>query len=218
MATLWFFFSAPSLIIRGLLWLYQRLFSPDHSFWAKAVFPHGYCRYYPSCSEYGRQMIKARGVVLGGVFTVWRVLRCNPWSKGGVDLSRWFFCFYGSNYSDSRGASFVAERGDWRNGGRRTKGKINRATGRGGGERGFDQSFVPAFWCSQRERTDCERRAGKNKVGRDWRLTGRGVKLTTVVFFSKKSSASRGFWYLVLGLVMVFVIMMKFFFAGDDSK
>lgn len=65
--------------------LYQRLLSPDHSFWSKAFFPYGYCRYSPSCSEYARQAIKKQGVLLGVPKSGWRVLRCNPWSRGGVD-------------------------------------------------------------------------------------------------------------------------------------
>ena len=44
------------------------------------------CRYYPTCSAYGLGQIQQRGVVFGSVLTVWRVVRCNPWSAGGVDL------------------------------------------------------------------------------------------------------------------------------------
>ncbi len=43
------------------------------------------CRYYPTCSAYGLQQFQQRGVVLGAVFTVFRIVRCNPWSQGGVD-------------------------------------------------------------------------------------------------------------------------------------
>lgn len=64
---------------------YQLLLSPDHSFWAKVVYPEGYCKFYPSCSEYGAQVIKKKGVLVGLLKTSWRILRCNPWSKGGVD-------------------------------------------------------------------------------------------------------------------------------------
>ena len=42
------------------------------------------CKYYPSCSQYGLDAIKGNGL-LGIVFIVWRLLRCNPWSNGGVD-------------------------------------------------------------------------------------------------------------------------------------
>jgi len=70
------------------LWLirfYQKTISPDHGP-LKNFFQHGYCRFYPSCSEYGYQVIKKRGLILGLLKTGWRILRCNPWSKGGVDL------------------------------------------------------------------------------------------------------------------------------------
>ena len=43
------------------------------------------CRYYPSCSAYGLGQFQQRGVVIGSVLTAWRILRCNPWSQGGVD-------------------------------------------------------------------------------------------------------------------------------------
>lgn len=43
------------------------------------------CRYYPSCSAFGLGQIQQRGVVFGSALTVWRILRCNPWSQGGVD-------------------------------------------------------------------------------------------------------------------------------------
>ena len=74
-----------------ILWLirfYQKFFSADHSFWAKWFFPHGYCKYHPSCSEYGYQVIKKRGILVGIPKTIWRILRCNPWNKGGVDLPK----------------------------------------------------------------------------------------------------------------------------------
>ena len=43
------------------------------------------CKYHPSCSEYAAQAIRAYGVPRGLVLAAWRVLRCNPWSHGGVD-------------------------------------------------------------------------------------------------------------------------------------
>lgn len=46
------------------------------------------CRYYPSCSEYGRQSLLRNGLLVGGLQTGWRLLRCNPWSRGGVDHVR----------------------------------------------------------------------------------------------------------------------------------
>jgi putative membrane protein insertion efficiency factor len=43
------------------------------------------CRYYPSCSEYAVQAISRFGILRGLVLTVWRLLRCNPFSSGGFD-------------------------------------------------------------------------------------------------------------------------------------
>jgi len=43
------------------------------------------CRFYPSCSHYSIESIRAHGPIKGLGLTVWRVLRCNPWSAGGVD-------------------------------------------------------------------------------------------------------------------------------------
>ena len=43
------------------------------------------CKYYPSCSEYAARAIARYGVLRGVVLAAWRLLRCNPWSHGGVD-------------------------------------------------------------------------------------------------------------------------------------
>jgi hypothetical protein len=43
------------------------------------------CKYYPSCSHYGYEAIRVHGSVKGTLLTGWRILRCNPWSHGGVD-------------------------------------------------------------------------------------------------------------------------------------
>ncbi len=43
------------------------------------------CRFYPSCSSYAVQALRAHGPVRGGGLAVWRVLRCHPWNLGGVD-------------------------------------------------------------------------------------------------------------------------------------
>jgi putative membrane protein insertion efficiency factor len=67
-----------------LIELYQRTLSPDTG-WFRTRFPGGYCKYTPSCSEYCKHSIEKRGVLKGTASGVWRVLRCNPWSKGGYD-------------------------------------------------------------------------------------------------------------------------------------
>ena len=43
------------------------------------------CRYYPSCSQYAIDALREHGPARGTMLTGWRLLRCNPWSKGGVD-------------------------------------------------------------------------------------------------------------------------------------
>ncbi|TAN34236.1 membrane protein insertion efficiency factor YidD [Patescibacteria group bacterium] len=82
--TLNFLLSLPRIPILFLIKLYQKTLSPDHGL-LKVFFPHGFCRFHPSCSEYGYQTIKNRGLIRGLPKTIWRVLRCNPWGKGGVD-------------------------------------------------------------------------------------------------------------------------------------
>lgn len=69
------------LFVKG----YRKLISPLYG---------DVCRYYPTCSAYGLGQFQQRGVLLGSVLTVWRILRCNPWAQGGVDQvkpgSGWF--------------------------------------------------------------------------------------------------------------------------------
>ncbi len=43
------------------------------------------CPYYPSCSQYGLEAVERFGFAKGGLLTIWRILRCNPFSKGGYD-------------------------------------------------------------------------------------------------------------------------------------
>jgi putative membrane protein insertion efficiency factor len=66
----------PSLALIGLFRLYQLALSPMTG---------ASCRYYPSCSAYAIGALRSHGLVRGAGLTAWRLLRCNPWSKGGVD-------------------------------------------------------------------------------------------------------------------------------------
>jgi putative membrane protein insertion efficiency factor len=43
------------------------------------------CPYFPSCSEYGMEAIEKYGALKGGALALWRIIRCNPFSKGGYD-------------------------------------------------------------------------------------------------------------------------------------
>jgi uncharacterized protein len=45
------------------------------------------CRYTPTCSEYAMEAIANYGVVRGGAKAIWRLLRCHPLAKGGIDLA-----------------------------------------------------------------------------------------------------------------------------------
>jgi putative membrane protein insertion efficiency factor len=45
----------------------------------------GRCKYHPSCSRYALDALREFGLVRGSVLAGWRLLRCNPWSHGGVD-------------------------------------------------------------------------------------------------------------------------------------
>jgi uncharacterized protein len=47
--------------------------------------PAGTCKYHPSCSEYALAAFRELGLVRGATVAAWRLLRCNPWSHGGVD-------------------------------------------------------------------------------------------------------------------------------------
>ena len=61
------------------VWLYRMSFG--------AFFPTT-CKYHPSCSQYAIDAVKTRGLLRGAVLAGWRLLRCNPWSRGGFDPVR----------------------------------------------------------------------------------------------------------------------------------
>ena len=52
--------------------------------WISPAFPPS-CRYVPTCSEYAMEAVERHGVVRGGGMVVWRILRCHPLAKGGLD-------------------------------------------------------------------------------------------------------------------------------------
>jgi putative membrane protein insertion efficiency factor len=65
-----------TLLAKGLVHAYRRLVSPLFG-------PR--CKYHPTCSQYALDALRDFGFVRGSVLAAWRVLRCNPWSHGGVD-------------------------------------------------------------------------------------------------------------------------------------
>lgn len=74
-----------STVLTLITW-YQKTLSPDHGPRSHR-YPAGYCRYYPSCSEYTRLAVVQRGVFVGLALGSWRVLRCNPFARPRVDYS-----------------------------------------------------------------------------------------------------------------------------------
>ena len=72
------------IFILNLIRLYQKTISFDHGFFSY-LFPNGYCKFHPTCSEYGYKAVEKHGTIKGGLMTFWRILRCNPWNKGGHD-------------------------------------------------------------------------------------------------------------------------------------
>jgi uncharacterized protein len=53
--------------------------------WTLGVLWGGRCKYHPSCSQYALDALRRYGLVRGSILAGWRLLRCNPWSRGGVD-------------------------------------------------------------------------------------------------------------------------------------
>jgi len=84
MKVLKFLWHLPRLTFAFFVSIYQKTLSPDHGLF-KVFYPHGFCKYKPSCSEYSMQSFLKYGFVLGFLKSVWRFLRCNPWSSGGYD-------------------------------------------------------------------------------------------------------------------------------------
>ena len=66
------------IIIKLIIW-YQK----NISLWLDSK--NIKCKYYPTCSEYTKQAIEKYGVLKGGLLGMWRIIRCNPFSKGGYD-------------------------------------------------------------------------------------------------------------------------------------
>lgn len=56
-------------------------------FYKRAISPNlpPACRFHPTCSEYAYEAVEKYGIIKGGRLAVWRVLRCNPFGKGGWD-------------------------------------------------------------------------------------------------------------------------------------
>ncbi len=66
-----------------MAWLVLRLIRFYQRFVSPALPPA--CRFVPSCSEYGYEAVAKYGIIRGGRLAVWRILRCNPFGRGGYD-------------------------------------------------------------------------------------------------------------------------------------
>lgn len=71
-------------ILIQIIKIYQKTLSPDHG-WFRAKWPYGYCRYQPTCSQYGIDAITEHGAIRGSAMTAWRILRCNPFAQPNFD-------------------------------------------------------------------------------------------------------------------------------------
>jgi putative membrane protein insertion efficiency factor len=68
--------SLPAKVLIAPIRFYQKFITP---------YTPATCRYYPTCSAYAVTALRTHGAVIGTGLTIWRLLRCNPWSSGGVD-------------------------------------------------------------------------------------------------------------------------------------
>ena len=69
-------FRLPTYLGLGLVYAYRYTFG--------ALAPAS-CKYHPSCSQYALDALRTHGLLRGSILAGWRILRCNPWSHGGVD-------------------------------------------------------------------------------------------------------------------------------------
>jgi uncharacterized protein len=71
-------------IAKFLIRVYQKTLSLDHSFWGKRLGIRA-CIYHPSCSEYTYQAIDRFGLIRGSIMGAFRIARCTPFNKPGLD-------------------------------------------------------------------------------------------------------------------------------------
>lgn len=78
-------------MVRMVRW-YQRMFSAHRA--------QPCCKFYPSCSNYAIEAVERYGAFRGGVLAALRLLRCRPWSDGGIDdVPRRYSIFYRFRWS-----------------------------------------------------------------------------------------------------------------------
>lgn len=81
------------IIIISLIKFYRRFLSP---------LKPPICKYYPTCSCYALKAVEKHGAVKGSALAVWRIMRCNPWSMGGIDNVPDEFTFKVKKYDYSK--------------------------------------------------------------------------------------------------------------------
>jgi putative membrane protein insertion efficiency factor len=72
------------LLILKFIRLYQKTLSFDHGL-LKILRPYGQCKFYPTCSNYTYQAVKRYGIARGSLMSLKRLVKCNPFSMGGID-------------------------------------------------------------------------------------------------------------------------------------
>ncbi|TAK04162.1 membrane protein insertion efficiency factor YidD [Patescibacteria group bacterium] len=72
------------MIALGAIRLYQMTLSPDHGP-LRFLHPNGFCRFHPTCSSYAFEAVERFGTGKGLWLAMKRLLRCHPWSPGGID-------------------------------------------------------------------------------------------------------------------------------------
>lgn len=76
-----FFWHLPQNLAIAFVKLYQKTLSPDHGP-LKSLYPYGYCKFEPTCSQYTKEKLAKDGFIIGSLKGLWRILSCNPCSKG----------------------------------------------------------------------------------------------------------------------------------------
>ena len=74
----------PRKVVMIAIRAYQKTLSFDHGPMSH-LYPYGFCRFHPSCSEYSYQAVERFGLFKGGWLATKRICRCNPYNKGGHD-------------------------------------------------------------------------------------------------------------------------------------
>lgn len=70
------FFNIPKNLMIAIINFYQKNIS---------IHTPKNCKYYPTCSEYTKQAVDKYGIIKGSILGIIRILKCNPFSKGGID-------------------------------------------------------------------------------------------------------------------------------------